>query len=201
MPEAQTRSVVECPGTTTLLKLGPDFPDAKIAAVHIHVVEKNDATRPDFWQPGVEVVTDRSLRVKAVDVEEVDALRLKLFARGVEAGTDEGGERFVIGSIVAGDLCKRRLIIATRMLIATPCIDPETSGARFVFRRRLAKGEIAFAAIHAQLNEHGGLERADEIVGEVQMAGPRSHSIDARFEVARRQICVDNFRSHASRPR
>jgi hypothetical protein len=118
-------------------------------------------------------------------VEEIDTLGLKVFARGVEAGPEQGGERFVIGSIVAGDLCKRCLIIATRMLIAPPHIDPKTSGARFVFRRRLAKGEITLAAIDPQLDQHAGLERGDEIAGEMQMAGPRSHSIDAGFEVAR----------------
>jgi hypothetical protein len=71
------------------------------------------------------------------------------------------------------------------MLIATPHIDPKTSGARFVFRRRLAKGEITFATIDPQLDQHAGLQRGDEIAGEMQVAGPRSHSRDARFELAR----------------
>ena len=181
---------MKCPGAATFLQLGPDFPDAKITPVHIHVVEKHDATRPDFWQPGVDVVTDRGFSMKAVDVEKVDALGLKFFARVVEAGTDQGGERFVMGAIMHGNLCKRRLIIVTGMLIATPRIDPKTSGARFVFYRRLAEGEITFPPIHAQLDEHAGLERGDEIVGEVQMVGPRSHSIDAWFEVTRGQICA-----------
>src|SRR4249919_2101470 len=98
-------------------------------------------------------MTDRGLSMETVDVEEVDALGPKFFERVVEAGTNQGGERFVIGSIVCGDLCKRRLVIATRMLIATPRIDPKTSGTRPVFRRRLTKGKVAFTAINAQLNE------------------------------------------------
>ena len=173
---------MKCKGAAAFLQFRPDFPDAKTAPAHIHVVEKDDATRSDFWQPGVDVVTDRGLGMKAVDVEKVDALGLKSFARIVEAGPDQGGKRFVIGSIVTGDLGKRRLIIAARMLIAAPGIDPKTSGAGFVFRGRLAKGEVAFAAIDAQLHEHTGFEHGDKIVGEMQMAGPRSHPIDARFE-------------------
>jgi hypothetical protein len=136
-----------------------------------------------------------------VEVKKIDALRLKSFTGVVEAGPDQSGERFVIDSIVGGDLCKRRLIISTRMLIAVPRIDPKTLGARLVFHRRLAEGEITFAAINPQLDEQTGFERGDEVIGEVQMAGPGSHAVNAWFEVARRQFCVDNFHSHASRRR
>ena len=55
LPDAEAGAVVKCPGTAALLEFGPDFPDAKIAAAHIHVVEKDDATGPDFWQPGLVV--------------------------------------------------------------------------------------------------------------------------------------------------
>ena len=124
----------------------------------------------------------------------------KSFARLVKARADESRERFVILSIVRGDLCKGRLVIAARMLIATPRIDPKTLSAGFVFGRRLAKCKVTFAPIDAQLDQHGWFHRRDEVVGKMEMARPRSHSVDARFEVARRQICVDNFRSHASKP-
>ena len=104
LPDTEARAIVKRPGAATFLQFGPDFPDAEIAAANIHVVQKNDSTRPDLWQPGVDIVTDCGLSMKAVDVEKVDALGLKFFARGVEAGTDQGGERFVIGSIV-GETC------------------------------------------------------------------------------------------------
>jgi hypothetical protein len=61
----------------------------------------------------------------------------------------------------------------------------------------LAEGKITFAAIDAQLDEQTWLEHGHEIVGEMQMIRPRAHAVKARFEVARGQFCVDNFRSHA----
>ena len=117
----------------------------------------------DCRQPHIDVVTHGRFGVKTIEVQNIDAAGRKSFARLVEARTDESRERFVIRSIVRGDLCKRRLIIAARMLIATPRIDPKTSGARFVFRRRLAKGEIAFAPIDAQLDEQARFHLRDEI--------------------------------------
>src|SRR5947199_8385380 len=104
--------------------------------------------------------------MQTVEVKEIDALGLKFLEGGIEAGPDQGGEGFVIGSIVGGNLCERRFIITTRMLITAPRIDPKTSCPRLVFRRRLAKGEIAFAAINTQLDQQVGLEHGDELIGE-----------------------------------
>jgi hypothetical protein len=63
------------------------------------------------------------------------------------------------------------------------------------------QGEITFAAINSQFDEHAWSHRGNEAIGEMQMAGPRSHSVNARFEVAGRQICVDNFRSQSEQIR
>src|SRR6266446_6277799 len=116
--------------------------------------------------------------MQAVEVKEIDALGLKFFEDGVEAGPDQGGERLVIGSIVGGNLCERRFIITTNMLITAPRVDPKTSGPGLVFRRRLAKGEITFAAINTQLDQQVGLEHGDEVIGEMQMRRPRPNTVD-----------------------
>ena len=125
------------------------------------------------------------LGMQTVEVKEIDALGLKFLEDGIEAGPDQGGEGFVIGSIVGGNLCERRFIITTHMLITAPRIDPKASGPGLVFRRRLAKGEITFAAINAQLDEHPGLERGDEVVGKMQVRRPCPYTVDAGCEVAR----------------
>ena len=137
--------------------------------------------------------------VKTIEVQNIDAPGGKSFARLVKARTDESRERLVILSIVRGDLCKRRLVIAARMLIATPRIDPKTSGARLVFRRRLAKGEVAFAAIDAQLDEHARFHRGDKIVGEMQVVRPRAHPIDVWRETARGQSSINLVQLHGNR--
>src|SRR6476619_2113671 len=121
-------------------------------------------------------------------MEEVDAFRLELLERFVKAGSDQGRETLVIGSIVGGNLCEGCIIITTCMLIATPCINPETPGARLVFNRRLAEGEKALTAIDPQLYHHPGLKRCHEVVPEMEMRRPRANIINARLKSARRKV-------------
>jgi hypothetical protein len=48
----------------------------------------------------------------------------------------------------------------------------------------LAKGEITFAAIDPELDEHRRLQRGDKVISKVEMAGPRADAVNARFEAA-----------------
>lgn len=177
---------MKSPGAAAFLQFGPDFPDPKPFRLHAYVVHEQDSARADFRQPRLEIVPHGFFGVKAVEMKNVDAPRRKCFTRIVKARADEGRERFVILSIVRGNLCKRRLIIATRMLIALPRIDPKASGAGLIFHRRLAKGEVAFPPIHAQLDEQAWFQRRDQVVGKGDVVGPSPDSIDAGREIARR---------------
>src|SRR5438067_2886546 len=199
LPDSETRAVVKCPRSAALLQFRPDFSHGELLRAQIDIVQKQDAAGPDFRQPRFEIMTNGCFGMKAVEMENIDALRLEGIERFVEGRAEESGEALVILSIVRGDLCKRRLIVITRMLISAPRIDAKTASARFIFLGRLAEGEVAFAAIDSQFHEQAGPECCHQIVSEMQMAGPRANSVNPRFEVARRQIYVDNFRSHAGR--
>src|SRR6187455_1679456 len=116
--------------------------------------------------------------METIKVEKIDALHRKSFGGSVEIGPDEGRKRFVIGSIVGEDLCKRRLIIFTRMLIAPPRIYAEALGFCVVFRCGLAKSEITFATINTEFDEEARAQYRNEIVGKMEVRRPSSDPIN-----------------------
>ena len=151
-------------------------------------MEEQDPARPNFREPEIDVVTHGLLRMESIEVENVDALRLELGERVIEAGTQKRGERFVVCSIVRGDLGKSGLVITAGLLVAAPGIDAETSRAGVVLGRGLAKGEIAFAPIDTELDEKRRSQCGHEVIGEMKMVRPGADSVDARLELARGQI-------------
>ena len=68
----------------------------------------------------------------------------------------------------------------------SPSVDRDAARAGLALRDRLAKSEIAFAAVGPELDEQARLERRDEIVGEVQIVRPGADSINLRLKIARR---------------
>jgi len=97
------------------------------------------------------------------------------------------------------DLAESRLVVPAGMLIALPGVDAKTPGVGLVFERGLTKCEIAFATVDTELNEDRRSQQRDKVVGEMKMRRPGAYAVNPRFEVARGQISVDNFRSHARR--
>src|SRR5205814_10052881 len=93
-----------------------------------------------------------------------------------------------------GHLSKGGLVITPRMLIAAPGVDPEAARASLVFHRRLAKSEITFPAIDAELDEQSGFQHRHEIIAKMEMMRPRSAYVKPRIEGARRQVGVDHLR-------
>jgi hypothetical protein len=89
---------------------------------------------------------------------------------------------------VLTNLGKRGLIVFTCVLIAAPGVHAEATRPGLVFRRRLAKGEVAFTSIDSQLDENDRPESCHQVVGKMEMWRPRSDSVEAWFEVARRQV-------------
>src|SRR3954467_1133574 len=91
-----------------------------------------------------------------------------------------------------------RFVVPAGMLIALPGVHPETARPGLVLGGRLAKREIALAAVNPELNQDRRPRGIDEVIGKMEVARPGADPIDLWFEVARRQIYADNFRSHAS---
>src|SRR3954471_3360116 len=101
-------------------------------------------------------------------------------------------------SIVSRGLPESRLVVAARMLVALPEIDPNATRARPVLGGRLAEREVALPAIDPQLDEQTRPQQRDQVVGEMEVARPRADAVNEWLEVARRQIRLDNFLPHAS---
>ena len=142
-------------------------------------------------------MSDRGLGMQPVEMENVDAFRFKFGERIVKVGTEQTRKRFVVCAIMFGDLGKRGFVVTASVLIAAPGIDAETARAGLVLHGGLAEREITFPAIDAEFDEQRRSQHRHEVIGKMEMARPRSHSVDARFEVARGQI--RRFRFHAGR--
>jgi hypothetical protein len=123
--------------------------------------------------------------MQSVEMKDIDAVGLELVERVVEARTDEGRERVIVHLVMPGDLRESCLVVIAGVLIAAPGIDSETSGPGVVFDRSLAKGKKTFASVDPELDKDRRFQERDEVIGEMEMAGPGADSINTRFEVAR----------------
>ena len=131
-----------------------------------------------------------SLRVQTVEMQNVDALRSELRERFLEPEAKKRGEFGVMRAIVRGDFGEGRLVIRAAVFIAPPRVDRETTRAGFVFRHRLAEGEIAFPAIGPEFHQDPRFQRRHEIVGEMDVTvhAPRPNKRGAKLDDGRSSI-------------
>lgn len=171
-----------------LLELVPDFPDAKTFTSDPDIVEEEQSAGSNFRQPGIDVMADGVFRVQAIEVKNVDTVVSEPIQSFIKVAPEQGGKRFIVSPIVLGDLGKGGLVVLTCMVIAAPGVHAKTARPGPAFRRSLAKGEVAFTAIDAQLDEQARAESGHQVVSKIQVWCPRSDAIETGFEIARRQI-------------
>src|SRR5438874_11452883 len=66
------------------LQFLPQFPDPEISVPHIYVMEQNDGTLRQLRLPATKILCSGFVRVKTVDVQQVDAAILEPCNRLVE---------------------------------------------------------------------------------------------------------------------
>src|SRR4051812_20658162 len=153
LPDTEAGAVMKSPGAALFLKLRPNFPNPEAFVPNVDIVKQEDAARPKFRQPRVQIVANGGFGMKAVEMEKVDTLVCELRQSVIEAGAEQGRECFVIRAIMLGDLAESCLVVAAGMFVALPTVDPKAARAGSVFQGRLTEREIALAAIDPQLHE------------------------------------------------
>mgnify|MGYP003484583143 CR=1 FL=1 len=74
---AQAIAVRELQRWVTALQFSPEFPYSEISLVHGGVVEQHHSPVAELGSPGFKIVADRLVGMQAIDVEQVDRVRLK----------------------------------------------------------------------------------------------------------------------------
>ncbi len=147
----------------------PEAPDTEVGMPGSDVVQQNDSTAADLRKPGREIVLHRFVGVQAVDVQKIDRLIAKLCHGIIKAHAQQIRKLPVVELVVAENFFVNFFAVESGVFIALPVVDGIAKGAEATFLDGLAKGEIRFAPVGAELDDQGRLRGQDEIVGKGKM--------------------------------
>ena len=150
--QAEAGGMVEAEGGVALAALGPELPDAEVAAADGGVVQQDDGAVGEFRQPGLEVVAHGVVGVQAVDMQQVDAAGDEAWQRIVEAAAEQGGEGAVVGVVEGLQIGIGAVVIGAGMGVALPGVDGEAAGGQAAGGDGVADRRIGDAGFGAELD-------------------------------------------------
>ena len=124
------------------LQFFPELPDREVPFANIGVMKQDHGAGCELGQPTLEIMADRVVGVKSVDVQEVDR-PIGEIARGlIERHPQQSGEMREVLLVKRAHRPENIFAISAGMLIALPGVNRIASRRTLRFDHRLAEREI-----------------------------------------------------------
>ena len=97
-------------------------------------MQKQNPARAKFRQPYFKIMADRFLRMMAINMQQIDALRPETLRSGVKGRSDQSRKRGVVCPVVRLDGQKGRLIVTPSVWITLPVVNRVTFRVGSIFQ-------------------------------------------------------------------
>ena len=170
--DSETEPVREREARIPARELVPEAPDAEIGLADVCVVKQEDPSLAELRQPCLDVVGDRLVAVRAVDVEQVDRAVLELRRRLVERLLEEAREGAVEGIVMCPQVLEDLRSVRARVRVAFPRVDRVAPGLQRERLHGLAERAVRIALPGPELDQCSRPQRSDGEEGEGHVLVP-----------------------------
>ena len=150
----------------------PETPDTESFLMFSHVMKKNDPTRTHFTDPGFKIVLYCFIRMKSVDVQQINTFILEFSGKIVKHPSQQSRKRCIVCLIMFRYKAINIFPVNACLNFPGPTVNRIAAGIQTIFGYRLTKRKIRISEMSSQFHESPGPKLFHQNTGKNQMPCP-----------------------------